>query len=652
MQKQIIDYQWILMDASVFVKPFPEEIGQQLSRAQVCITSSFETETAQYGLLLDDTRRKIYDANLTLIRRCQPHRVVSKIKDTNIHCDMWNTILQICNGKAYDKDAYLLITANRLLIQRLILNEIPMDIYDLQADSWYDFSRYAQAKPACEFRGDSEYEAVLPIPEDAVQKENKSRLPRKLQLYCSDGTKVELTVKSELEGAEARIYGVKERPSQLAKIFIPKGRKPEKIHNVKHLLEKGKRIDVPWTMFPEELLYWDAACENVAGFLQHYAQATKSLGEEVLYIGYMDDVECKAKREITKVSDTVERCLAMVRQVAFLNVFGLYISDYNLANFAVPKTADRDFTKPLEITMWDVDSFCSREYRPSSWDNTVQPDSLSAANKAERLNANAMLNCTELLFICVYRMLTLGERVYYCDPPNSDKSEFQRPNRKFQMTGSLSSDQQKKKVMVPTNVWKLFETVFGKGKAEALSVELLLRELSIAYNLLLQFPETDLTYEQIWNGQRPKRTVIIDDQVEKEVLRRYEQRKQLRTVHGEVLAHLPELLKVKTPRMLRSSPADPELDIPVAPVHYQRLQTRPQMYLTDSQNRRKERRKLRKKQRQILSCLLALLFLVVLLLVLHKEGYIVRFIEMGALAIRGLKAAIFDIINWFKQSLI
>ena len=581
MEMQLREFAFVILDATFFTARFPDELGKQLAGMNLYVPMTFYSEKTQYAALLTDEQRQIYDQNYAVLTTSTINTVkIDTVKHKPFQSDIWGTVnvlSQIAAGMRC-----LLITSNQLLLQRVVLEHVPVAIYYLPENEYIAVEDQTTWMAACEFQDATGEDLACPYEE----------LPDELTLYQPDGDPVRLE-QTDMDGAEAKIYTLPEDPTVIAKIFSGKKLEQKKIRNVKMLREIGRKMSVPWAMFPQKELFWDEACTVHAGFIQTYATKAEGLDQNALYCGDPFSPYCDLN---TKISVTVNRCLQLVRQIALLNIYGLYLSDYNLANFA------EDFENSGHILMWDVDSFCSRYYKPSSWDNDMQPDFL--IHREEKSNAEAMVNCTEMMYIRVFRMLTLGYRA------------FEQKKRDFLLANTNSSNQWRKE-SVPSNIWDLFELVFKDQNRSAISVDALLHELTVASKMFQEHPEYDLSYQRIWEQCETKsKTETGQKPIGQST--RHHAAPGLRVLRGKLgkgdwdgLSLENNLKRVRTNYPLASQALDFDSHRTlVTPRHYQQCNIRPPIYKNTVEKKHHKKTMLIWTILLILSCVIGSLYII------------------------------------------
>lgn len=456
------EYKIALLDSSFFVSNFSEGVKNGLSNIKVYVADTFNSEIEQYKLILSSKRQSVYDSNVRFLNENMRLNTLNLasfgVQSEKLHNDVWGllTLLVGLNAK------FVVITANQVLIQKIVLNGLKVDIYNLNVDGFIKYSSFQSFKSRYKF---TEATWTTP-PMDRKVAENST-------LYCKDHSSVALA-KEIKTGLEANLYLIKDRPGSIAKIFRKDKLSASKFQNIKRLCGMNTKLDIDWAIFPTEVLYYDANCTSPAGFIEAYVSTGDNLDDNPLFLG--DPFNVTKEFLTKKQSYVIDLCLKVVRQVCYLNTYGFYISDFNMGNFATIKNNDKN------IQMWDTDSFgyesffgkfFSQNYAESKnhpkYDTSTKEGAIDISNDA--------------LYQFVFSVLSLG------DSPISEhtgKFKYDNPNY-FAIS---------KKKFFPQNIWRHLESVFRGEKAP--SAEALMQQLIITGNQLRQNPASDKTFTQLF----------------------------------------------------------------------------------------------------------------------------------------------------------
>lgn len=456
------EYKIALLDSSFFVSNFSEGVKNGLNNIKVYVADTFNSEIEQYKLILSSKRQSIYDSNVRFLNENMRLNTLNLAsfgaQSEKLHNDVWGllTLLVGLNAK------FVVITANQVLIQKIVLNGLKVDIYDLNVDGFIRYSSFPSFKSRFKF---TEATWTTP-PMDVKVGENST-------LYCKDYSTVTLA-KEIKTGLEANLYLVKGKSGSIAKIFKKDKLSANKFQNIKRLCGINAKLDIDWAIFPTEVLYYDANCTSPAGFIEAYVSTGDNLDDNPLFLG--DPFNVTEEFLSKKQSYAVELCLKVVRQVCYLNTYGFYISDFNMGNFATIKNNDKN------IQMWDTDSFGYETF----FGKFFSPNYAESKNHPKydtSTKEGAIDISNDALYQFVFSVLSLG------DSPISEhtgKFKYDNPNY-FAIS---------KKKFFPQNIWRHLESVFRGEKPP--SAEALMQQLIITDNQLRQNPVSDKTFKQLF----------------------------------------------------------------------------------------------------------------------------------------------------------
>lgn len=456
------EYKIALLDSSFFVSIFSEGVKKGLSNIKVYVADTFNSEIEQYKLVLSSKRQSIYDSNVRFLNENMRLNTLNLdsfgAQSEKLHNDVWGLLTLLVGLNA----RFVVITANQALIQKIVLNGLKVDIYDLNVDGFIKYSSFSTFKSRYKF---TEATWTTP-PMDVKVAENST-------LFCKDHSRVTLA-KEIKTGLEANLYLVKGKSGSIAKIFKKDKLSASKFQNIKRLCGINEKLDIDWAIFPTEVLYYDSNCTSPAGFIEAYVSTGDNLDDNPLFLG--DPFNVTEEFLSKKQSYAVDLCLKVVRQVCYLNTYGFYISDFNMGNFATIKNNDKN------IQMWDTDSFGYESF----FGKFFSPNYAESKNHPKydtSTKEGAIDISNDALYQFVFSVLSLG------DSPISEhtgKFKYDNPNY-FAIS---------KRKFFPQNIWRHLETVFRGEKAP--SAEALLQQLIITSNQLRQNPATDKTFKQLF----------------------------------------------------------------------------------------------------------------------------------------------------------
>lgn len=456
------NYRIAVLDSSFFLSEFTQEVKNGLKNIKVYVSGSFDSELEQYKLFLSREKLTILNSNLSFLTNSLSVNTFDMSsageKAVKLHNDIWGLISLLVSLKGN----FVVITANQILMQRIILDNIPADIYDLNSNTFRNASSFAYSKVTYEFGRTS-----WPIPQrpDKVAKEGTT-------LYKNSGGTI--TLGEEMHsGLEGVLYRIKGQYQTIAKIFNKEELPGNKFSNLKNIAGINKRYDISFAAFPEDLLYYDSDCKIPAGFTEALVSSGENLGENPLYLGNISD--CPTSKLDTRQSESIELCLKIVRQVCYLNVLGFFISDFNYSNFSIPSS-----NNPY-VQMWDVDSFGYGKYFSE----------IDAGYKLSRdynysVKRDAIASCYDELYLFVFSILSLG------DYPMSEKDGVFKYSKSDYLSRPIA---QSRKKLFPTPLWNLFSDVFTRKKEP--SAEALLDQLSATYQDLKKNSYKDKSYREL-----------------------------------------------------------------------------------------------------------------------------------------------------------
>ena len=453
-------YAGIVIDASFFVKPFSEKFRQLLDGVPVYHARTWKNVVLVMGAGLEEPHKGYFEDNLRDLRRVKP-KVPAGVPCTE---DVVGMIGSLASLGAARGQRYLFASADRMLLQRLILEQVRIDIYDLWTDKCVSWEVFPGQIQELEFTR---------VPQDPAPTADTTQ--EALVLYDEAGAPVRLN-KTNDGGSEATMYTCPARPNCLAKIYkksvrrvILDGNKIQNVANLQRIFSENPGFS--WAKVPLEKLYLEPERRNVVGFLMENAGQVTLLSE-------LDTLN--EEKENVEVCQTVRLCLRVIRQVACLSIYGFSVYDYNNANFA------QSAEKPGCVQMLDTDSFCSGNYFTSFHTQDLCVRSRFQAGQTTK--AEALRICTELAYIYAgYTLLRKKNPLYN--------------------NGTLREAGDRLWLRVPKNVRELLFRVFGGGLGHLPQFDILLSELMkaermlkgkhIAYNRLEELEELEPEPEEV-----------------------------------------------------------------------------------------------------------------------------------------------------------
>lgn len=453
-------YRVALIDSSFYFRPFSLELREALKGIKVYVGRTFGDETDQISKVLSEKRRPVYEENRHFLsQEIKLNYVQMDERDSrssHLQNDTWGLINLMESSGA----RFILVTADQLLIERVILADKQVDIYDLSTERFRYYESFADIRPrlALDDRMTPVADDHAPIREGSV-------------LYRKHGAPVKLAGEIN-SGIEGTLYKISDQSSLIAKIF-KKGKLPEnKLASLMYMQGINDAMEISWAIFPQDMLYFDPELTIPVGFTESYTATSSNLGEEPLYLGNILDLP--DEHLDVRISQTLLLVLKIVRQVRYLNQYGFYLSDYNTMNFSF-RADNYDL-----MQMWDTDSFSFGRYFSGFIAGDRTSKEYDVTSKLGTIDF-----CNESLYIFAFKMLTLGDA-----PISEIRGTFKYDRESYQNMF--------RKDMIPDNLWKLFDDVFH-GRKEA-STEVLLQELVTAVDNLCKNPSQDMTYLQLINA--------------------------------------------------------------------------------------------------------------------------------------------------------
>ena len=198
MDASVQNYKGIVIDASFFVRPFSENFKQILADMPVYHAQTWENAVAAMDDGLEEPHKRFYKDNVAVIMQTNP-RVPEGVPWTE-------DVVGLLRSLAGMGHRYLFASADLMLIQRLILERVQIDIYNLWTDSRIQAEQFPKLAGTFEF-AQADWN---PVPTAQNEKE--------LVLYDETGSPVRLN-RTKDGGSEATMYTCPDKPALLAKIY-------------------------------------------------------------------------------------------------------------------------------------------------------------------------------------------------------------------------------------------------------------------------------------------------------------------------------------------------------------------------------------------------------------------------------------------------
>ena len=459
-------YKIVILDSTFFSANFTQEFKDGLSKTKVYVSSTFNTEIEEYRQVLSVEQKKIYSENFDYINK----NIILKTMNLNsaegkgdrLNNDIWGLInLMVELNKEFNAKIAI-ITANRVLMQKIVLKDIHVDYYDLNKQMFIYQSKYSSMCNSFSFREVTSTEGQTEV-----------RVTTGVTVYLSNNKNMVLGDEIT-SGLEATIYSIKDDNSLIAKVFKKDKLSASKLKNIHSISRINDDLKIDWAKFPLEVVYFDSTCKIPIGFIEQRIIARSNLDENSLYLG--DPLSIEEEYLNKKISYSLDICLKVVRQVCYLNSYGFFISDFNMGNFAFS-----DLSSDM-IQMWDTDSFGYQNF----FGRYFSPEYTECKNHLPydiSKKEGAIAISEDALHQFVFKVLALGD-----SPISEYKKTFKYDNDDY--TNVI------RRSFFPINVWDYLVDVF-RGNKEP-SSETLLYELSVALKRLKQYPNEDKTVKQLF----------------------------------------------------------------------------------------------------------------------------------------------------------
>lgn len=444
MQNILKSYDYVIIDFSAMFAELDASFILLLNSAEnVFVAPTFECECKQ-------------------IQNVVPYRVANRYKenkgnvnlDTSNVCEIYGTIdtFGLANCLSHDFNSVLVIEANYSLEDCVVLSGMGVDVYSLLEDKLIKHENY--------------------LSEVTLRTIDKSKTPLTYyQVNSGDAVYTDnytYVLADSLEGgAEAQVYRVSNNPKILAKVYKEDEDgnfvlTSQKLNNINVLIEVNNYWDVLWLALPTAVIYADPAKTKPVGYLMKYFDETKFISNNSLFNGGDINLKFPEHDEVT-VKDILNICIKFVRQILFLALNDIHISDYNDKNFAISIKDDS------KIVMVDTDSYCCESYI-----SECMTYSGCLSRKYECNNRLDLIHlCDESLFAFIFTRLVLDSSFV-----PMRKSEFRFSASKV---AKLDNPNIKAKWnSIPSNLQSLFIEVFDKKHPPSINV--LLYELEVALN--------------------------------------------------------------------------------------------------------------------------------------------------------------------------
>lgn len=459
-------YKIVVLDSTFFSASFTQEFKDGLSKTKVYVSGTFNTEIEEYRQVLSVEQKKIYSENFDYISKNIILNTMNlnsiEGKGDRLNNDIWGLINLMAELNKKFNAKIAIVTANRILMQKIVLYGIDADYYDLNKQMFIYKRNYSAMQNNLSFR------EVMSTGGQA-----EVRVTTGTTVYSGD--KKSYVLGDEItSGLEGTLYSVKEDKSYIVKVFKKDKLSASKLMNIRSIAGINDDLKIDWAKFPSEVVYYDSTCKVPIGFIEQRITAGSNLDDNPLYWG--DPFSIEEEYLNKKTSYSLDICLKVVRQVCYLNSYGFFISDFNMGNFSFS-----DLSSDV-IQMWDTDSFGYQNF----FGRYFSPEYKECENHLPydiSKKEGAIAISEDALHQFVFKVLALGD-----SPISEFKKTFKYDNKDYHNVVRRS--------FFPINMWNYMENVF-RGNKEP-SSEMLLHELSVALKRLKQHPNEDKTVKQLF----------------------------------------------------------------------------------------------------------------------------------------------------------
>ena len=473
MAEQFEQYNVVVIDSSLFPCKLNDEMMNCLKSAKsIYVSGTFHAEMHELKELLSEEDRKNCDSNMKQLNTIIHPKVMNLSAYPELNSDIWD-FLELCSTRP-NADKMLIVTANRLLLQRVVCNHFPMDIYNLNTNHYLSHKLYPTI----------ERHYTVDNNDKPVGAKAAVRFGKGTRLYAErrNGKRSEPVVLGDMlgdgQGGEGNVYHLTgEFAGEVAKIYKNGQFPTNKFIATREMVQNRRFEEIIWTVFPVGILYADKDFTQPVGIMERYTVTHSSLYDDELFFGDTDNWTRSLLS--VRVSDLLYLCKCVTRQICYLNMLGVTVADYNIKNFDYPfsQRDNRYRRSRLDyIQMWDSDSFGYNNYF-SGYMADVNRKNYDINKKTDILDL-----CNDELYSFLFQILTLGDNPY-----NPVTGRFNYENDSYY--------QYARKNLVPPSLWRAFESFFtGRSKA---SPQMMLYLLHEELNRRLRTGETDVTYKEL-----------------------------------------------------------------------------------------------------------------------------------------------------------
>lgn len=434
-------YSYIILDFSVmFIELDSRLVWALADAANVLIPPTFNCECRQ-------------------VLEVVPYRIINTYKENRANLkivDMkafrtYNVVdtFGLVQKFSHRSESVLVVEANYTLEDQIIFSKQNVGVYSLLENGLIDQNNYSRA---------------------SLKKIDKTKTPLKFcevhsknTIYTDESSYVLADLLTS--GAEAQIYKIANNDRLLAKIYKEDEDSnfvltKQKLENIFVLKKINDIWDVSWLAWPTSVIYADFAHRNPIGYMMKRFGDAKFLSDNSLFYGGDINMKFRKHGEVC-IKDVLDICIKFVRQILFLSINGIHISDYNDKNFAI---SEKNNSK---IVMVDTDSYC--------FDGYVSECMTYAGRLSKKFECNTWLDiiefCDESLAAFVFTLLMLD---FEFGPMWKSEFRFSKNNQMKLDNANFKA----KWYSVPKNLQDFYLNIFENKKPSSMNV--LLYELEAA----------------------------------------------------------------------------------------------------------------------------------------------------------------------------
>ncbi len=360
----------IILDSSLFKKVLSQDAVNFICSDTLCIPSTFFSDLEGYTMFLDSKTKEIMNQNVkTVLYTAARNGNLSDAQSANNTGDTYQLALK------YSKlaSSNCVVTADVTLIERIKLNKLNINIYDLNKEKMISHHQF--------FIRPSRNTDNTPY-----DYRNTNAIKEGVQLKDDSGNTYTLSENIH-SGGEGKLFKVESKPDKVAKIYLSYP-SSARITHLKKLVDFSKKVKIDWCIFPETVLYFNG---EAVGFLMQN-RPFKAMSKMTLYQGndhINPDERKKPKSYNYMLSST------FLAQLKFLSAYGLSVCDYGKSNFS-------QFTAKTPIIFVDTDSFLYKDYSELALDDTAFSKKYTTAKE------DIYQLCDEGAYKHVFKIFTLG----------------------------------------------------------------------------------------------------------------------------------------------------------------------------------------------------------------------------------------------------